>query len=809
MNTKATINHRLKTKAKLFLLAILTQLLVTMATAQTSGPSTPEVQGFTPSEVGDNVNHFTGDFQYSIPLMDIGGYPIALTYSSDVSPTAEASYVGLGWNLNPGVINRQVRGLPDDFEGDRITKHFNIKDEKTVGAGTGFSAEFTGFDFEKFAASIGGTLSIGYSYNNYHGWDAEFGFSNGIKAGMKTGDSKLSLSFAPKINLSAKKGASYGLSSAMKFGDDDASIGAGIGLSGTSREGLKSAYFDISFNRKWFVPMKYRFPINFANPTYTPTFEMPTRSVSGTVNIKAGGEAGLWLLGGNIEFYFARQSLVAHADSIPAYGYVYAHEAGSGRVLMDMNREKDGPYKKEHPNLPIPAFTHDLFAVSGEGISGSFRPFRGDIGTISDPYTSTESTGVAGGAEIGAGNLFHAGADIKVNQTKNFTRKWEQDNALSELFAFRGADPDNPLYEPVYFKNVGELTTMANEDLFDRLGGFEPVTVPVNSNGTSESQLVNPLEGFAVTFSQVEETLRANRETRNTLFSYLTAAEAQFLGLERSIRDYSGERADLPPFRLVGFPHDRVDDVRKAHHLSEITITREDGTRYVFGLPAYNVLKKEVSFNISADGLLPDGSGLVDYTPGVDNSIENDRGKNHYFQSTETPPYAYAYLLTAIVSQDYVDITGNGPSPDDFGTYTKFNYQRAHSNYQWRMPYEQNKAYHNPGNLSDATDDMASYVYGEKEVWYLNSIETKNYVGEFFLSDREDAFQVLDENGGKDNSTPLKKLDEIRLYAQADRVQNGPNAVPIKTVFFGYTYELARDARSVFSEAGGKLTLDE
>ncbi|MEM9329307.1 MAG: hypothetical protein AAGA85_26840, partial [Bacteroidota bacterium] len=81
--------------------------------------------------------------------------------------------------------------------------------------------------------------------------------------------------------------------------------------------------------------------------------------------------------------------------------------------------------------------------------------------------------------------------------------------------------------------------------------------------------------------------------------------------------------------------------------------------------------------------------------------------------------------------------------------------------------------------------------------------------GEFFLSDREDAFQVLDENGGKDNSTPLKKLDEIRLYAQADRVQNGPNAVPIKTVFFGYTYELARDARSVFSEAGGKLTLDE
>ena len=85
------------------------------ALALTSGPTQPETRGFTPASSTDLVNPFSGDFSYNIPLMSVGNYPINLSYHSGIGMDQEASWVGLGWNINPGVINRTVRGLPDDF----------------------------------------------------------------------------------------------------------------------------------------------------------------------------------------------------------------------------------------------------------------------------------------------------------------------------------------------------------------------------------------------------------------------------------------------------------------------------------------------------------------------------------------------------------------------------------------------------------------------------------------------------------------------------------------------------------------------
>lgn len=88
--------------------------------ALTGGPSQPEFNSFTPIGTSDMVNLASGDFNYNIPIMDIGGYPINLAYDSGVSMDQEASWVGLGWNLNVGQIARSVRGLPDDFKGDQM-----------------------------------------------------------------------------------------------------------------------------------------------------------------------------------------------------------------------------------------------------------------------------------------------------------------------------------------------------------------------------------------------------------------------------------------------------------------------------------------------------------------------------------------------------------------------------------------------------------------------------------------------------------------------------------------------------------------
>ncbi|MCG8577703.1 MAG: hypothetical protein MI810_22670, partial [Flavobacteriales bacterium] len=145
----------------------------TAAMALTTGPSQPEVQSFEPVETTDMVNLFTGDFTYNIPLMNVpgpnGGYPINLAYHAGITMDQEASWVGLGWNINAGAINRQVRGVPDDFDGDKIVETQDIKDNFTVGLSVSPCVEIFGAD--GCTGGDGGALLLShtYYYNNFKG----------------------------------------------------------------------------------------------------------------------------------------------------------------------------------------------------------------------------------------------------------------------------------------------------------------------------------------------------------------------------------------------------------------------------------------------------------------------------------------------------------------------------------------------------------------------------------------------------------------------------------------------------------------
>src|SRR5688572_28830175 len=113
--------QRRKLLAWVLLLVMCGDLIAPTASyALTTGPSQPEVQSFQPVSASDMVDLFTGDFSYNIPLLDVEGYPINLFYQGGPSMDQEASWVGLGRNLNPGAVNRNLRGLPDDFAGDQI-----------------------------------------------------------------------------------------------------------------------------------------------------------------------------------------------------------------------------------------------------------------------------------------------------------------------------------------------------------------------------------------------------------------------------------------------------------------------------------------------------------------------------------------------------------------------------------------------------------------------------------------------------------------------------------------------------------------
>ena len=148
MTLKARKNRRIS----IFLLLVFTYQMVfpTTALALTGGPSQPEFAGFQPIGVTDMVNVFNGNFSYNLPLLEVpgpnGGYPLNLSYDAGIGMEQEASWVGLGWNLNVGSITRNLRGVPDDFNGDKITKSYYIKPNWNVGLTVG-SPNFELFNF--------------------------------------------------------------------------------------------------------------------------------------------------------------------------------------------------------------------------------------------------------------------------------------------------------------------------------------------------------------------------------------------------------------------------------------------------------------------------------------------------------------------------------------------------------------------------------------------------------------------------------------------------------------------------------------
>jgi hypothetical protein len=74
------------------------------------------------ASVSSMVDGYTGDFRYSVPLLNLPGpngenVPISVNYNAGIGVNQNASWVGLGWDYNPGEITRQIIDVPDDYNG--------------------------------------------------------------------------------------------------------------------------------------------------------------------------------------------------------------------------------------------------------------------------------------------------------------------------------------------------------------------------------------------------------------------------------------------------------------------------------------------------------------------------------------------------------------------------------------------------------------------------------------------------------------------------------------------------------------------
>jgi hypothetical protein len=812
------------------------------------GPGQPEMAAFQSVNANNLVDLFSGDFSYNIPLLDVGGYPIGLSYRSGARMDEEASWVGLGWNINPGTVSRNVRGLPDDFSGqEAITKTYNVRKNWTAGVTASGQPELFGLNVPKISASI----NMGVFYNNYAGIGLELGGGISVRPGtyMHTTntlnekgetvkvDSNYttqnvggSLSFAMNsqsgLNLDASLGVSYGKNAAKNNGT------VSVSSSYNSRSGLQDLQVSQQLFNNTVVSQNQRFNngsmggstslvnLSFAKSTYTPTITMPFSHYSFSVGLRAGGAVLGFHPGAELRGNYSQQFIAPDDRKIqlPAYGYMYYTKANRNNfALLDFNREKDIPFRTQTPHTAIPVYTYDTYSITGEGIGGSFRPYRGDVGYMRDHLMQTKSGSGSTGFEIGAGQSVHWGGDFQINYATATQRAWTSANLMERRVQFNESDST---YEAVYFRNPGEQTTNS-QAYFDKIGGDDVVSVAM-AGSTTEPFTVQRFKKF----DQQKFTgyvpvsgaiIKDKRDKRSQVISYLTANEAMQVGLDTIIKSYPINVFPKGKCDKSYEPIERIDAVRKPSHLSEITVLNGDGRRYVYGIPAYNLLQKEVSFAVDKSGGNV-STGLVTYTPDVDNTVNNTRGKDHFFNSEETPGYAHSFLLTGLLSPDYVDITGDGITEDDNGDAVKFNYSRMAwtlptglitNTYKWRAPYDANKAQYNPGMRSDKSDDRGNYVYGEKEIWFLNSIESKTMLATFVLDNevRKDGNSVAGENGGRDANVGLKRLKEINLYNKSDYYKNPAKARPVKTVKFYYSYQLCVGSESSLT-GYGKLTLD-
>jgi hypothetical protein len=827
-----------KRRISIFLLVIILNysLFPYTALALTGGPSQPEVQSFEPAGTSEMVDLSTGSFTYNIPLLDVGGYPVNISYNAGATMDQEASCVGLGWNINPGVINRNMRGLPDDFDGEDIVKDFNLKTNRTWGGNFGIDLEAFGFD------KIKPGLQAGLFFNNYKGVGLEFGISMSpsLKAGDATKDKLTgSLGLNLNLNLNSQNGAnaSASIKPSVSFDEEKTDEQTGAkhkthkefsvsgGLSFNSKQGLVSGSLGANMGYQGKDPSSSKKGLNlgytgsasfsFARPTFMPSPTMPTSNYS--LTLRGAGEAAIFGVDPGVSFsaYYTQQGLTTKRVTAKAYGTLYLQNQQLGISLLDFNREKDGPFTQNTPNLSIPVATQDIYSVAGQGIGGSYLLKRGDIGVFSDKESKIISGSSNVSLEFGGGNLTKFGVDVVGVGVEGKNGAWTKDNDLVSKLPFKGSVA-NDLYEPAYFKQAGEQSVESDQTLFNSVGGFDVIDAKIQKDGGDKFKIkVNSefRKGSSLTPLPVSTPIaRASREKRNQNISYLTASDAEQFGLQKNIENYVLNDFTASPPLLP-----RKDNIiRKAKHISEITALREDGMRYIYGIPAYNNKQEDYQFSVVQAGDC--SKGLVTYTA-AERSMNNTSGdvvygRDNFYSKETTPAYAHSYLLTAVVSPDYSDVDGlDGPTSGDLGSFTKFNYSRVHQNYQWRLPAPDgvaNRANFSPGLLSNPLDNRGSVVYGEKEIWHLHSIESKTQVAQFYYSttSRNDALGVTGIDAGTVAvSQRMVRLDSIVLYSKLDLNTNAAAAVPLKKIAFAYDQSLCPYVPNSVVASGGKLTL--
>ncbi len=675
-------------------LRVLTALLLigiyTSTTAQNTGPVAPEAVAFEPVDANNMVNMVTGDFSYVIPILHVpgpgGGYPLALSYHGGVAMDQEASWVGLGWNINPGAINRSINGVPDDWLqkllATEVYADLGTYETYTIGAGVCLGSDalvslggsYTWGSYRAFGVNIGagkeGVLFAGLSFNTESGVglnvatgplsfaiDQNGTMSLGVSATAWTGgDSGKGLGFSSGLDITFSSGKFYGSITAMgvgqsfplsnSFNDDDIhSSSSGFSIS------VSAYFFYASFSHQKTHYWLYRnYKDEYYGILYTRSAEIGEDDVNYYGLQKKNVKMDSYIIPFDKESYFNSDSAAARNNLLYA---AYDNYNVSAQGLMG------NITPRLYTNIVL---THDSYFLNSEKTKELVWHFWGD--------------GIASGGA--------------------FNPQFYFENENAGYMAVNGGR----------FTGTQELTSIQYQNNYSTNYQYNGK----NYNGHTNNRRVsgNYIQWFT------------NRNIANNT--------AKGLGL---IQDsiYSHLRGDDKLFDPDG--------------IGAFTITALDGKTYHFSLPVYQdceVLRK------------------------------NGEKTGDFMEKRKMDMYAFSWLLTAVTGPDYFDTNNDGFANDgDYGYWVNFKYGKYGDFYFWQFPYDlAGKTY---------TTYKDEIMWGGKQIYYLNSVETPTHAAYFLKKERLD---------GLSNMESSRKITDT-IYMKSGKIPPGDWNINTQPLFYKYS----------------------
>lgn len=388
-------------------------------------------------------------------------------------------------------------------------------------------------------------------------------------------------------------------------------------------------------------------------------------------------------------------------------------------VVTDMNSNRI------ENNTGSTHIAYDNYRVTGNGISGSIKP--------------------------------------QVFQNSSLMGKRNKRSFFSQYKAFDGYNFDlNTKTTRAKFRYMGEFAS--NHEMSSGYIGINSSTPPEYENDTeasAEPTVINsninssPSDFTAIPADDPTDGF-INRHLKGKKFvEYFTEYELGYnangtvwsTNRSNAIKNYYHHRP--PNFVALSAPSSRDNSKVQAYK-----ITDENGTEHHYGLPVY--VTEEMSVNFPRERLM-EGEYVEQFNTDL-----------AYYKQEKKSAYAYNWLLTGLTNPDYVDRNNNNITDSgDWGGYVKLSYgnHTQDKTYPFRGPYEEYDF--------DATLDNKSATSGKKQLFYVNSIQTRTHTAIFFYDTRLDGLgatkNALDEDVDNTSSQITQlRTREIRLFKNED-----------------------------------------